>query len=250
MRAILTYHSIDATGSVISVSPAEFESNLRALESNGVTVLPLPDLLRHRDERHAVAITFDDAYTNFESDAWPRLKERGFAATLFVPTGFVGRENNWDALPGRGMPSLPILGWPALGRLRADGVLLGAHTRSHPDLRKLDGTALEDEIAGSCEDLRRETGTLAESFAYPYGFHNPAAVARVKALCRTAVTTELRVLNEGADPHRLPRLDAFYLSGRGRLETFGSRSFQAYIALRFGVRALRQGLNRAFAGRH
>ena len=36
----------------------------------------------------------------------------GLPVTLFVPTGFVGRENTWPELPGGGMPRLPIMGWP------------------------------------------------------------------------------------------------------------------------------------------
>lgn len=248
MRAILTYHSIDDTGSVISVSPAAFERQVRWLAASGVDVIPLTELVRAPLDRDAVAITFDDAYTNFLSDAWPRLRNLGLPVTLFVPTGFVGRENTWPALPGAGMPRLPILSWPALARLHEEGVTLGGHTRSHPDLRTLGAAAADDEIDGSFEDLRRETGTRARTFAYPYGFWNTGTAATVRAACDVACTTELRLLGRGEDPHLLPRLDSYYLDGPGRIERFGSASFREYFRLRAWMRTMRRLARRPASG--
>lgn len=240
MKAILTYHSIDSTGSVISVSPETFARHVRWMTSGAVTVVALAELLRLPPDRDAVALTFDDAYTNFASEAWPRLNAHGLPATLYVPTGFAGKANTWAELPGGSMPRLPILDWPALGRLREAGVTLGAHTRTHPDLRSLEASALEDEIEGAFDDLRRETGQARETFSYPYGFQNEAAVSVVKQACRNAVTTELRPLRDHDDAHLLPRLDTFYLHGPGRLENYGGWAFREYLGMRSRVRALGQ----------
>ncbi|MEY2765521.1 MAG: hypothetical protein RL552_426, partial [Actinomycetota bacterium] len=38
------------------------------------------------EQRDAVAITFDDGFTNFESVAWPLLRFQDFPVTLFVAT--------------------------------------------------------------------------------------------------------------------------------------------------------------------
>jgi peptidoglycan/xylan/chitin deacetylase (PgdA/CDA1 family) len=240
VRAILTYHSIDTTGSVISVSPDVFDRQIRWIASSQVAVVSLPELLHLPDDRDAVAITFDDAYTNFASAAWPRLREHGLTATVFVPTAFTGKANTWPELPGGRMPRLPILGWPELARLSEEGVSLGAHTRHHPDLRALSGQALEEEIAGSVDDVRRQTGTEARAFAYPYGFWTPAAAAMVRRWCVCAVTTELRPLGRHDDPHALPRLDSYYLNGTGRIENFGRVSFREYLRIRLALRTLRQ----------
>ena len=240
MRAILTYHSIDDSGSVISVSPAIFERQVRWLASGNVAVVGLTELLELRDDDDAVAITFDDAYTNFRSEAWPRLGQYGLPATLFVPTRHVGRTNRWTALPGGGMPELPILDWPSLARLQEDGVTLGAHSRNHPDLRSLDSRALREEVVGSIEDIERETGKRPQAFAYPYGHWNPAAASVVGSACRCACTTELRPLAAGDVRHLLPRLDTFYLDGPGRLEDFGRWTFRAYLRARAQIRVVGQ----------
>ena len=49
MRAILTYHSIDDSGSLISVAPAVFRSHVQWLTSGRVRALSLEDLIEHRD---------------------------------------------------------------------------------------------------------------------------------------------------------------------------------------------------------
>ena len=245
MRAILTYHSVDTTGSVISVAPVAFERHARWLAASGVAVVPLADLLDQPSGRDAVAITFDDAYTNFASDAWPRLRDLGLPVTLFVPTGFVGRENTWPELPGGQMPRLPILDWRALARLHEEGVALGAHTRRHPDLRTLEAAAAAEEIHGSFEDLHRETGARARTFAYPYGFWTAGAAATVRDACDVACTTELRLLRSGEDPHLLPRLDSYYLDGPGRIEQFGRASFREYFRLRGWMRTVGRLVRRA-----
>lgn len=215
------------------------------MASSGLPIVSLPELLAIPDDRDAISLTFDDAYVNFETEAWPRLRAYGLPAMLFVPTAFVGRSNDWTALPGGAMPRLPILDWKALARLQESGLTLGAHTRRHPDLRRLDGAALEDEIDGSFEDIGRETGRRPDAFAYPYGFTTGGAVARVRAAGALAVTTELRPLGAGDDAHLLPRLDSFYLEGPGRIEGFGTPAFRHYFRLRLTLRTLAQRLRRA-----
>jgi peptidoglycan/xylan/chitin deacetylase (PgdA/CDA1 family) len=240
VRAILTYHSIDDTGSVISVSRDRFAAHVRWLVSGVVSVLPLADIANGAGGDSAVAITFDDAFENFATAAWPLLREHALPVTVFVPTSYVGGTNAWDTMPGGDMPPLRLVGWPMLGQLASEGVTLGAHTRTHPDLRALSAEAMDAEIAGSIEDIERETGQHPESFAYPYGYLNETAVATARRRCRWAVTTKLAPVSRSSDPHRLPRLDAYFLRGPGRLEAFGSRPFAMYMSARAAVRRLRR----------
>jgi hypothetical protein len=59
-----------------------------------------------------------------------------------------------------------------------------------------------------------------------------------------SVTTELDILRGAVDPHRVPRLDMYYLRDGARLATWGSRGFQAYLSLRRGARRVRAVLSR------
>jgi peptidoglycan/xylan/chitin deacetylase (PgdA/CDA1 family) len=239
VKAILTYHSVDDSGSVISVSPPRFAEHVRWLASGAVAVVSVTDLLSLAPNAAAVAITFDDGFTNFERAAWPLLRNRGLPVTLFVPTRHVGRTNQWATMSGGRMPRLPLLDWDALARLADEGVVLGAHARTHADLRELGDAEMADEIAGSSDDIARETGRRPEGLAYPYGSFNERVVRATRTSYRWACTTRLRGLSTADDPYRLPRLDVYFLHGPARLDAYGSRAFRSYLAMRAIIRKLR-----------
>jgi peptidoglycan/xylan/chitin deacetylase (PgdA/CDA1 family) len=236
VRAILTYHSIDESGSVISLPPSVFAQQVTWLRSGRVRVTSIPELLALPPDADAVTLTFDDGFCNFATEAAPLL--RGLPVTLFVVTDHVGRSNDWHGHSAAGIPTMPLLDWESLGRLADAGVELGAHTRTHPDLRKLTASALEDELSGSAARLAAETGIAPDSFAYPYGSVDPPTAAAVARTFRWACTSELRSLEQRERAVELPRLDMYYFRQPGQLESWGSPAFHAYLACR---RLLRQG---------
>jgi peptidoglycan/xylan/chitin deacetylase (PgdA/CDA1 family) len=238
MRAILTYHSVDPSGSPISIDEQAFARHVDFLASGRVRVLPLDDLHTADEGSDAVAVTFDDGYRNFAGTAWPRLRDAGVPVTLFVVTGRAGLDNRWDGV-GVPDPAFELLGWDELGRVAAEGVSLGSHSRSHPRLPGLTDDSLTAEVAGSADDLATRTGTRPAAFCYPYGRVDDRVAAVVAAHYRYACTTELRALGAADRPERLPRLDAFYLRTPGRLEAWGSRTFRWHLQARALVRRVR-----------
>jgi peptidoglycan/xylan/chitin deacetylase (PgdA/CDA1 family) len=241
LRAILTYHSIDDSGSVVSVNEGTFRRHAEFLSRAGLRSVGLLDLVAMPDDADAVAITFDDAFANFASAAWPVLRELGHRVTLFVPTAHVGRTNGWESGAGR-MPVLPLLDWADLGRLTEEGVTIGAHSETHPDLTTLEPDTLHAEVARPVEQIHRETGVVPHTFAYPYGAVNKKTAAEVGKHYRLAVTTELRWLARADDVHWLPRLDAYYLRRPGALERFGSARFRRALRWRNRLRRARHRL--------
>ncbi len=238
MKAILMYHSIDASGSPISVERREFERHVRWLTDGPVRVLDVAGLLRDDLPGDAVALTFDDALASFGDVAWPILRHHALPVTVFVPTDHVGASNSWN--PARlGIPAQPLMDWPALRRALGEGVCLAAHTRTHPSLPALPPAVMEDEIVRGAERLRQETGRRLGGFAYPFGHWNARVLAVVRAHFDWACTTELRALRAPEDPHLLPRVDAYYLRRGGRLERLGSRRIAAELGARRVVRRLR-----------
>ena len=240
MRAILTYHSIDASRSPISVDEGAFRRHVAWLAKGSVRVVGLAALSALDGPGDALAITFDDGFVNFGDVAWPLLREHGLPVTLFVVSGRAGTTNAWGDRPASSVPTLPLLDWDRLGRLAEEGVTLGAHTRTHPDLRNVGDDALADELEGCARDIAAHTGAAPATFAYPYGAVD-ARIARSAARSFSlACATELRLLAPDDDPLRLPRLDAFYLRDAGRLEAWGTPAFRSHLRLRAFARRVRQ----------
>jgi peptidoglycan/xylan/chitin deacetylase (PgdA/CDA1 family) len=84
-----------------------------------------------------------------------------------------------------------VLGWDSLRQLSKEGVILGAHTRTHPIMNSVTRDEMVKEAIGSRQDLQRETGLVSKIFAYPSGIHNQDAVKSVEeAGFSLAFTTE------------------------------------------------------------
>lgn len=239
MRAILTYHSIDPSGSPLSIPPEVFARQMSWLARSGPPVVAIEELLRLPEHGDAVALTFDDGFDNFATDAWPWLRDLGLPAVLYAVTDLVGGRNTWGQASG--MPSLPLLDWNALGRLAEAGLQIGSHTRSHSRLPELDTALLEDELVGSSDRIGKEIGVRPRTFAYPYGLLDARVADRVRALYHSSCTTELRCLGRADRQHALPRIDTYYLRRAGQLEAWGTTRFRLRLRLRAGARRLRRG---------
>lgn len=244
MRAILTYHSIDPSGSPISLSPSAFDRHVRWFRSGRVRVLTLDDLVAAPDDEHAVAITFDDGFVNFGDVAAPRLADAGVPSTLFVVSDHVGRTNAWHGVVTPGIPDLPLLGWDALRRLSGQGVVIGAHTRTHPDLTSMGPGLAREEMRGSADVIERELGRRPGIFAYPFGALSPDVAATAAAEFRWSCTTEFATLGNDVARARLPRLDAYYFQHSSRLETFGTPAFARFVRRLHGLRRIRRWIVR------
>lgn len=239
MRAILTYHSIDSSGSPISLSEESFRAQVRFFGSGRVRVVPLAELMSLPDEKDAVALTFDDGFLNFTSSVMPMLAHLGFPATIFVVSDAVGTTNDWGGHSTDGIPTLPLMSWTDLQRARELGFEIGAHTRTHADLRRCSTAQLEDETAGCVERIEAELGSRPRRFAYPYGFVNDAVAGVTRRLFDQSVTTELRTLSSDDDAALLPRLDVCYFREPGQLEAWGTSAFRRRLWLRAHGRRLR-----------
>lgn len=243
MRAILTYHSVDPSGSPISVSPEAFRRNVAWLAAGGVRVISVPDLLRSAGD--AVAVTFDDGFMSFAEIAWPLLRDHGIPATVFVPTGHAGGTNRWPDEQHSGIPELPLMGWDTLARLAEEGLTIGSHTKTHRDLRSLGDGDLREEMEGSAAKIDEMTGIRPDALAYPYGFGDGRIARAAKGVYAAACTDDFRTVLPDDDRHLLPRLDAYYFQRPGVLERWGTWRFDGYLRARLLGRRVRRGLERA-----
>jgi peptidoglycan/xylan/chitin deacetylase (PgdA/CDA1 family) len=239
MRAILTYHSIDASGSPVSCHPDVFRSHVRWMASGRVRVVTLDSLVALPDSADAVAVTFDDGFVNFRDVALPLLHAHGLPSTVFVVADHTGRTNAWRGTADRGIPVLPLLDWAAIAALPERGVAIGSHGRTHRELTALGPAALDEEVAGSASVIARHTGVHPTTFAYPYGAIDRHAAAAVAAHYRYGCTTEFRVLDARARASELPRLDAYYFSRSGLFDAWGTVGFARFVSRRRQLRRVR-----------
>jgi peptidoglycan/xylan/chitin deacetylase (PgdA/CDA1 family) len=244
MRATLTYHSIDDSGSPISVSAAAFEDHLRWLTSGRARVLPLTELAT---EPHAagdaVAVTFDDGFSNARW-AVERLLDHGITPTIFVVTGHVGGTNAWGGRDQPGIPTLPLMAWSDLEHLVSRGAHAEAHSRTHPALTGMSRVQLDDELKGSQHDLRERLGVTSAHVAYPYGDVDDVVAARAGDFFTFGHTTEFNFIPDTCERTRLPRLDMYYFRSSKLLERWGTAGFRSRMTW---IRARRR--IRAFATR-
>lgn len=210
---VLTYHSVDGSGSPVSVTPASFRRQMGWLARRGYQTVTMSDvadaLAAGRLPDRAVAITFDDAYQNVIRDAVPVLHAYRFRVTVFVPTARVGRDNAWG---NTRIPRLAIASWPEIAEAVALGVVeVGGHTRSHPRLGQIPVEEARAEIVDSRREIEDRLGVPAQSFCYPYGDVTPAVCALVAgAGYRTACTTRWGHVCLGDDPFTLRRIRVYH----------------------------------------
>ena len=124
---VLMYHAIGtpmpASLSDLSVPPALLAEQLAALAADGYRMVGLTEALALGGDRsdRTVALTFDDAYVDFASEAVPALAAVGATATLYAPSRHVGGTAAWLPAPADALPLLDAGALRERGRRGARG---------------------------------------------------------------------------------------------------------------------------------
>lgn len=210
---ILMYHYIrdadpaDELGYNLSVSPINFDLQMKWLKDNNYETMNMSDLTDKNQttinkifgiNKKPIVITFDDGYEDAYTAAYPALKKYNFSGTFYIIRNYVGRteymnQSQIDALADAGME-------------------IGSHSLSHPNLASLAEIQQRTQIFDS--------KLQATSFCYPAGKYNETSVALLKqAEYATAVTTKPGIMNESSNIFELPRVrvengDGAYLKSR------------------------------------
>ena len=239
---ILMYHSLDSSGSVVSVPATVFARQMSGLAESGYRGISLREALRHRTDnsdwpQHSVVITFDDGYATLHESALPEMSRLGFGATVFLVSDFVGRRGEWAAA-GVKQADPQILSWSQLRELSDAGFEIAAHTLTHPDLTRLSLSQMEHEINASRDAVRTKLNTDVDSFAYPYGRFDHRASAIVKRSFRAGCTTVLRRAHDD-DASELPRIDMYYFRHVADLTPLVEGSRDGFLTIRRWGRRLR-----------
>lgn len=172
----LCYHSIHPNGVFASATPQMFERHLFWLREN-CDAIPFRAILDVASSngrlRPAVAVTFDDGYADNYDFAFPLLRKYEVPATIFLTVGLIdGNPEVWARFRElRGTPDTDIrpLEWSQIRELRDEGVEMGAHTYSHPNLMTIGRAQATSELQVSKEILEERLGITVDLHAYPFG---------------------------------------------------------------------------------
>jgi peptidoglycan/xylan/chitin deacetylase (PgdA/CDA1 family) len=138
------------------------------------------------DSARWVAVSFDDAFQNVVANALPELEKRNIPATIFVPSGFLGKQAGWMDRAGE---TTRIMSAEVLRSLRPELVTIGSHTITHPKLPRLSPGEVRAELAGSRDRLERILGRPVTLLAFPYGRYNGEIVRLSRETGYTRVFT-------------------------------------------------------------
>ncbi|MBC7261361.1 MAG: polysaccharide deacetylase family protein [Chloroflexi bacterium] len=205
---IMMYHSIaDNPNDPHAVHPDHFSAQIAFIAARYQVVDLLTAVTELRQWRHlvnTVALTFDDAYADFLENAAPVLKRYCLPATLFVPTGLLGRTAEWDSYD----KSKPLMDLRALLEVQRLGFQIGSHTVTHPRLTDCNDKVLHFELRESREYLRLHVpDSFVPILSYPGGYFGPREIRAARQAGFVAgLGTASRLANfPWSNPFRLRR---------------------------------------------
>ena len=223
--AVLTYHHVGHSKDWLYVSPDEFDSQLKFLQTSGFHILSVAeaaDILAGKGKmpRQAVVITFDDGYEDNYLAALPVLEKNGVKATFFVVTGKMGQ-------PG-------YLTWDQVREMKRRGMEIGSHTVNHYTLNEINLKEFERELLLSRLMLQNNVEMPVVLFANPFGETAPAVVGLLRQTGYEAACSSVVGINRpGENPYILKRMSV-PRSTAGILE-FKLRLWRLYAGARLGM---------------
>lgn len=224
--AVLMYHglgnSADPEGGKYAVSPLLFSKHIAALIE---AKIPVVSSQRASPFTPAAAITFDDGEVSV-LDAAPILAAAGLSATVFVTTGFLGREG--------------YLSREHLKELSRAGFLIGAHGESHRFWTELSAGELERELGAPRRFLEDLLGGPVSMASAPGGRVDQRCRATAARVGYTRLFTSRPGLAQPwSDPLDLPRITMYRDTTPARLVALARGALWPSLALKGRDMALR-----------
>lgn len=219
---ILVYHHVaEDTPASTSVSPATFREHLEYLRDNNHPVIAMQTALeavRNNEELPdgAVVITFDDAFKNIYSNAFPLLQEFDAPFTIFAATDPIDQGFN------------DMLSWDQLREMQSWGATVANHSRDHDYMVRHNprDNAWREQMAANIrhaqQRLEAELGDdIPRWFAYPYGEYSAGLKSILQNENYVGFAQHSGGVYSGSDFLALPRFAA--AGNYARLETLSTK---------------------------
>lgn len=172
--AILMYHSIGDNNILFTVTTKDLEKQLKFLKNKKYNVFRLAELADKMVKKEklppkTVVLTFDDAYRDNYTNAFPLLKKYNMAATIFMPTAYAGKE----MLNSEGK-SIPIMAWQEAQEMEDSGLIdFASHSHTHPRMNEISFEEFIKEVDVSEKLLEQNLKQPVKIFSFPKGKFKP-----------------------------------------------------------------------------
>ncbi len=158
---ILMYHSINNGGRDLQLSPQTFQRHLDFISEIGAQPVTFKDIAKGLEFKKPIILSFDDGVISHWW-AYQELKKRNMTGVFFPVWKMIGdKYRNKNYLSAE---QVRIMG--------QDGMEIGSHGMSHPDLRKASTQRVGYEINESKERLEKLLNTEVITFCIPYGWYD------------------------------------------------------------------------------
>ena len=211
---VLFYHRVaDTRPNDWTISNDEFQRQMRWLKEN-CDVVSLEEIQNRmvsgRNDRVAVAITFDDGYAENCERAIPFLVDHQIPVTYFAALDFITSQRPFPHDVQAGAPLAPNT-IAQLAEMADAGIEIGAHTRSHCDIGQVSSAeTLVDEIVTASKELSALISQPIRYFAFPFGQPENMSAAAVHLAKRhgfNGVCSAYGAYNfPGTDPFHIQRI--------------------------------------------
>lgn len=211
---ILMYHAFSDEpegNSRFIICRKKFDRQMKWLRDHKYNVITVSEYMDLRNcgkapEKRTIVLTIDDGYRDTLKIAAPILKKYGFRATIFVTTGYIGKQNTWDH-EGK-LANRCLLSWDEVRHLSELGMEIGSHSVSHPFFTEISADEARSELLNANRDIERNLAYKASTFAYPYGDHDERCESLLEETGYIAGCTLIEGLSRYDTPqHALPRTE-------------------------------------------
>jgi len=165
------YHSVDKVSDVCTISPEAFYRQIDFIHDH-FSIIRLKEIkkaLVAQEPSRKVVVTFDDAFSDFHDFIFPVLEKFKIPSTVFVPTGFIGKFNDWD-FPFHKCRKKSVMDIHQLKELNKTGFVdFGSHSVDHLKMNTLPVEKIKRQMIISKNTLEDLLSTSVTMFAYPYG---------------------------------------------------------------------------------
>lgn len=170
---ILSYHGIqEKPSNPYAVSTYDFSLQMQHLAEQ-FKPLALETLIKLLKDRaplppRAIAVTFDDGYSDVYDTAYPILKSLSIPATVFLPAAFIHPASS--KVSALKLSQANFLSWEQVQEMSQEGMIsFGSHTLRHFSLAKIPSEEVLYELESSKAAIEEKINRPVQGIAYPYG---------------------------------------------------------------------------------